>query len=474
MFQHGFTNFLANTDNFKHTQFHQYPEGTEYISCYVESRGGRFPATTFFGLQAYLREYLSTPFTIDDIDAAEDIIRGTNVDFDRQTWIELLDDHGGYMPVEIEAVPEGTPVSTHNVLMQIINTDPKYFWVPGFVETSLLRGIWYPTTVATLSWMLKKVFVDSLERTAGLGEMAEHYLCDFGARGVSSTESAALGGMAHLVNFDQSETVSGTVAARKYYNAVSPSASGVHMEHASISSWGPDAEEDQMRYMLDQGFPVVSLLTDTFDHEKFIKKIIGGTLKEKVQSYPGLVALRVDSGDTVQITSDTIEWLMDAFGYDINAKGFRVLPANIRLVQGDGLTLNTLPDVYREMERRGLSAENALCGMGGGLLQQVNRDTSNFGYKANAICVNGEWKDIAKRPTGTTMKHSKAGRLALEQDGNDFRTVLKSRANPADNVLRPVFRNGRILESISFDEVRANSNREVPAYYYESVLRGEA
>ncbi|EKT76263.1 nicotinate phosphoribosyltransferase, partial [Rhodococcus opacus M213] len=89
-----------------------------------------------------------------------------------------------------------------------------------------------------------------------------------------------------------------------------------------------------------------------------------------------------------------------AFGHEVNNKGFKVLPPYIRALQGDGLTIESLRQVYDELERRGLSAENALCGMGGGLLQQINRDTFNFGQKANAICINGEWKDIAKRPTG--------------------------------------------------------------------------
>ncbi|QHE72887.1 nicotinate phosphoribosyltransferase [Rhodococcus sp. WAY2] len=466
----GFTNLLTNTDNYKHTQFFQYPPGTEYVSSYIESRGGAFPATLFFGLQAFLREYLSKPFTVEDIDEAEAIIRGTNVEFNRQIWLDLLEDHGGYLPIEIEAVPEGTVVPTRNVMLQVINTDPKYFWVPSFFETALLRAVWYPTSVASLSWMLKKIIWNALERTSDNPDLAGHYLADFGARGVSSLESAALGGMAHLVNFDQSETVPATVAAKKYYDAATPAFSGVHMEHASISSWGPDGEAEQMRRMLDRKSPIVSLLTDTFNHENTVRNIVGVKLKEQVEEYPGLVGIRIDSGDVVQVTSDTVEWLMEAFGYEVNSKGFRVLPPYIRALQGDGLTIESLRQVYDELERRGLSAENALCGMGGGLLQQINRDTFNFGQKANAICIDGKWKDIAKRPTGNLMKHSKAGRLALCKVDGDFKTVPRGQVSPEENLLVPVFRDGRILRTLAWGEVLENSNREVPAYYYDEVL----
>ena len=54
-----------------------------------------------------------------------------------------------------EAVPEGTIVPVNNVLVQVCNTDPQCFWLTNYIETSLLRAVWYPTTVATLSLHIK-------------------------------------------------------------------------------------------------------------------------------------------------------------------------------------------------------------------------------------------------------------------------------------------------------------------------------
>jgi nicotinamide phosphoribosyltransferase len=36
-------------------------------------------------------------------------------------------------------------------LAQVVNTDPRMPWLATFIETALLRAIWYPTTVGTLS-----------------------------------------------------------------------------------------------------------------------------------------------------------------------------------------------------------------------------------------------------------------------------------------------------------------------------------
>jgi nicotinamide phosphoribosyltransferase len=108
-----------------------------------------------------------------------------------------------------------------------------------------------------------------------------------------------------------------------------------------------------------------------------------------------------------------------------------------------------------ELERRGLAADNAVFGMGGGLLQHWNRDTNNFGQKASAVCVNGEWREIAKTPTGAAFKVSKKGRLALKRENGSYVTVPKGSIPESENVLQPVFR---------------NSEMEVPESYYLDVV----
>lgn len=466
-------NIILNTDTYKHCHHSLYPKGTEYVSSYIESRGGIFPATMFVGLQAYIREHLLRPITLDHIDEAEAVTRAQGMPFSRENWLGILNDHGGYLPVEIEAVPEGTVLPTRNVLVQIINTDPKYAWVTSFFETALLRAVWYPTTIGTVSWMSKQIIREAFARTSDHPELLRLQLHDYGARGVSSQESAALGGLAHLVNFDQSDTVPGILAAMKYYNAVSPANSGPNSEHAGFTAWGRDHEVDALRNMLntyrDAGF--VLLLTDSYDHENAVKNILGKELKEEIQNFPGLVGARPDSGDPVQVTADTAEWLMDAFGYEVNSKGFKVLPPYLRVVQGDGVTFASLPQIYLELERRGMSAENAIFGMGGGLLQHYNRDSLNFGQKCNAVCVDGEWRDVAKQPTGATFKASKAGRLALTKRNGEFVTVRRDSISPEENLLQPVYRDGHLLTKWDFTELIARSEAEVPESYYYDVIK---
>lgn len=469
-----FHNIIINTDNYKHCHYQLYPKGTQYVSSYIEARDGDMPVTMFVGLQAFIREYLMHPITLEDIDEAEFTEREQGMHFDRDLWLGVLNDHGGFLPVEIEAVPEGTVLPIKNVLVQVINTDPKYWWATSFFETALLRAIWYPTTIGTISWMAKQQVIEAFARTSDNPHLVRHILHDYGARGVSSMESAALGGLAHLVNFSQSDTVPGILAAKKYYNAVAPSNSGPNSEHAGFTAWGRDHEADAMANMLDlyADNGVALLLTDSYDHENAVKNIIGVQLKEQIQNFPGLVGIRPDSGDVIQVTADTTEWLMESFGYSLNSKGFKILPDYIRVVQGDGVNRFSLPEVFVELERRGLAADNAVFGMGGGLLQHSNRDTMGFAMKASAVCVDGEWRDVAKAPSGDTMKHSKPGRLALQHVDGDYRTVRRDAIPAEENVLQPVFRNGQLLKKWDFSELIARSEQPVPEHYYSSAIEG--
>jgi len=245
-------NFLLRTDSYKFTHWKQYPPNTTAIYSYLESRGGMFPATVFFGLQYYLKAYVQGPvFTEQDIAQADEFCRqhfGRDL-FNRYGWTRLLQKHGGCLPVRIRAVPEGSVVSNLNVLATIENTDPDFPWLTNYLETLLLK-VWYPTTVATLSREIKKIIKGFLVRT-GDPALLPFKLHDFGYRGVSSEETAAIGGAAHLVNFMGTDTVAGIILLQDYYHTKSmPGFSIPASEHSTITAWGKEHELDAYRNML--------------------------------------------------------------------------------------------------------------------------------------------------------------------------------------------------------------------------------
>lgn len=164
--QHAIFNILLNTDSYKASHWLQYPPNTEYVFCYIESRGGLYDETVFFGLQMFLQEYLTKPITQDAIDEAELFWPAHGEPFNKEGWQYILEELDGYLPLDIRSVAEGTVVPVSNALVTIVNTDPKCFWLPSHVEPAILRGVWYPTTVATNSWTTRKVITQYMKRTS--------------------------------------------------------------------------------------------------------------------------------------------------------------------------------------------------------------------------------------------------------------------------------------------------------------------
>lgn len=456
-------NIILNTDSYKVSMFKQYPAGTTGVFSYIESRGGRYDRTVFFGLQAFIKEYLLEPITQTDIDVAEEILTAHGVPFNRSGWEYILNKHNGYLPIVIRAVPEGTVVPVKNVLATIENTDPECFWLTTWLETALLRAIWYPTTVATQSWTIKQVILDYLEKT-GDPSTIDFKLHDFGARGVSSMESAGIGGAAHLVNFMGSDTITGVLFARQYYNAGVAGFSIPAMEHSTVTSWGRENEVESYRNMVNQYAKpgaILAAVSDSYDIFNAASKLWGEELRQQVIDSGATVVIRPDSGDPVEVNAKLIQILGDKFGYTYNDKGYKVLN-NVRIIQGDGVNELTVRSILGNFLVHGWSADNIAFGMGGALLQQLDRDTQKFAMKCSAALINGEWIDVMKDPVTDSGKKSKAGRVTLWDNGvGEYQSTVNQPMNWTDRgfswqeSLVEVYRDGKLTKEYTFEEVRA-------------------
>ena len=454
-------NIILNTDSYKSSHYLQYPAKSEYVSSYIEARGGDVEASLFFGLQAFIKEYLLTPFTQNDIDEAKAILTAHGVPFNEEGWQYILDEYNGYLPLEISAVPEGMVIPLKNPLVQVVNTDPKVPWLTSYMETALLRAVWFPTTVATVSYDIKQIIKGYLEETSDNAEAELPFkLHDFGARGTSSEESAMLGGMAHLVNFQGTDTLSGIIGARKYYGADMAGFSIPASEHSTMTSWEREGESDAYAKMVEQfgqKGKLFAVVSDSYDIYNAVSNIWGRELKEKVKESGATLIIRPDSGEPREIVLEIMKRVYEAFGGYKNSKGYIVLDDSVRIIQGDGVDTEAIRDILEILKNEGFSADNIAFGMGGGLLQKPNRDTLRFAMKASAICVDGEWRDVYKDPITDVGKRSKKGRLALTEE---FETVRVEELGERESLLEVVFRNGELLREVCFDEVRENNTNK--------------
>lgn len=449
-------NIILDTDSYKLSHYKQYPAGTEQVFSYIESRGGLFESTLFFGLQKALIELNNNFPDWDDFNEAKTLASAHGVPFNEQGWHDLI--NLGYFPLEIRAVKEGRVINTQNVLVTVVNTDSRFYWLTSYLETSLLRAVWYPTTVATLSFECKKVINRYMQATCDSSEGLGFKLHDFGARGVSSEESAGIGGAAHLVSFLGTDTLSAIRCAQRYYDSGVCGFSIPATEHSTITSWGRENELDAYRNVLEQ-FPegLLACVSDSYDIFNAVNNMWGDKLKAQIENRQGTLVIRPDSGDPEDILPILLESIGERFGFTLNHKGYKVLNDKVRLIQGDGVNLSSIGRILEIMTAKGWSTENIAFGMGGGLLQQLNRDTQKFAMKNSAVKVNGQWRDVYKDPVTDHGKRSKKGILDL-QDGKTVRIdaddLLTERQN---SDLTVVYRDGKLLNTLTFQEIRDNS-----------------
>jgi nicotinamide phosphoribosyltransferase len=447
---------ITQTDSYKVTHWPQYPPGTEKVYSYLESRGGQFSETVFFGLQYYLKKYFKKPITKMDLLFAKQLYAshfGTEKLFNEAGWEHILYDHAGRMPIRIKAVPEGSVIPTHNVLMTIENTCPKCYWLTNWLESLLLK-VWYPTTVATASYSIKKVLLDAL-RLTGDPNLVDFKLHDFGYRGVSSEESAGIGGLAHLINFKGTDSIAPLIFAQEYYHANGAVGFSIPAsEHSTITSWGKESEAFAFKNML-QKYPtgMVSCVSDSYDIYNACENLWGGLLRQDVMKRDGVLIIRPDSGKPTEVVLNCLNILGEKFGYETNSKGYKVLCPKVRLIQGDGVNYWSIIDILNVMSSSGWSADNIAFGMGGALLQGWTRDTQKFAIKCSNITRNGVEIPVWKKPVTDSGKDSKRGRLALVKLDSEYRTVNESIVN-GDNILQKVFENGNLLIEENFETVR--------------------
>lgn len=449
-------NPILLTDSYKVSHWKQYPPKTTGVFSYFESRGGEYKEPIFFGLQYLIKRFFMRQVNSSNIVEAEDFFNdhfGRPDLFNKEGWQGIIDRHRGWLPLRIKAVKEGTRVPFHNALLTVENTDPECWWLTNYMET-ILSQVWYPMTVMTLSNDCKRTIFRNLVDN-GTPEEIDFKLHDFGYRGSTSDESAGIGGCAHLVNFKGTDTLAALRVARAYYGEKMAGFSIPAAEHSTITSWGRDHEVDAFRNMLTS-YPtgLVAVVSDSYDINAACDHLWGEILHDDVLNRDGRLVIRPDSGYPPDVVLKCVETLAQRFGFERNQKGYRVLNPKVRIIQGDGVSPEMISLVLAKLSMNGWSADNVAFGMGGKLLQDVNRDTCKCAFKCSAIEVDGAWRDVFKEPATDLSKRSKPGRLALIHEEGKWSTLRETEVGPHSNLLEVVYENGKIVRNQTLGEIR--------------------
>jgi len=460
------------TDSYKAGHFAQYPDAEEMVA-YGEFRhpykGMKDQRIIFYGIRHIVENYLNRKWTVEDVEAADLFYKTHNVmeteyPFPKELFMKFVNENDGYFPVRLEALPEGTVVYAHVPVYQI-TAKKEYSRLVTFLET-LLTQVWYPSTVATLSRHTKQLITECFEKSV---DEEFHFLIpsrlhDFGFRGCTSVEQSVIGGLAHLLNFEGSDTMSACYYGQFHLNNGKPIASSIPAtEHSVMTSW--ETELDAVINMAEKyGGGLFATVADSYDYDKFLHTVlpkIAPIVKEK----GGTHVIRPDSGDPVRCVRKGLEACAHYYGYTVNSKGYKVLN-NSAVIQGDGIGYETIKAILNDTINHGFSVQNVAFGMGSGLLHKLNRDTMSFATKLCHIrYADGTPRDVMKTPKTDAGKFSLPGRLQVYKvDGAS--TTYPSLAVWEDsiietNILKAVYDCGPIeVEWETFDEIRARLNKE--------------
>ena len=452
---------LFDTDSYKVSMPMQYPPGTEIVSSYITSRGGEYTDVMLAGVEFVVKTLKSTKITREDVMLAKSFWEAHGEPFYTEGWLKVVDEFDGVIPVTVRALDEGMVYPVQTPLMVIENA-PGFWWLTTWIETMALRAVWYMTTVATNSFEIKCMINKYLEKSGDVSGLP-FKLHDFGSRGVSSQESAMLGGLANLFNFMGTDTAIAILAANKLFGApLNQTAFSIPAaEHSTITSWTRGKESlayENMVKQFSKPGSIYSVVSDSYDIYNAVDVIWGEELRELVVSSGGTLVIRPDSGDPVVVLPRLLHSLSKKFGYTINDKGYIVLN-NVRLFWGDGIDYNTIKSIYRiAVDTMRFSADNLTFGMGGNLLQNLNRDTQRFAMKASAALINGDWVDVYKDPITDSDKKSMKGRFSVVFRNGNYVTVPYDETLGDLDLLKVRYQNGEVFNSPDFATIRARAH----------------
>ena len=464
-------NSLDLSDSYKDGHNSMMPPGVTESGLYYEARGGEFEYSSLFGLQYNLIAHLEGEFVTQEMldEQVNEVIpqhMSPTFPYNVRMWQHIIDKYAGRLPIEIRAVEEGLPIPTRNALFTVHNLGGEITnALPGWLE-GLLEHAWFGSGVFTKSRSVKQIIHEFLVETADPNEAGEYpsleyQLHDFGFRGVSSVESASIGAAAHLCNFRGTDTKIGMSLLNQFYKA--PRAVGRSVpasEHSVMTIRGRGGESAVVKQILDK-FPgmVVSIVGDSYDIFNFTDKIIGEEHHAAIQSrVGGKVVVRPDSGTPSVIVPRLLESLGTCFGYSVNSKGYKVLAPTVGIIWGDGMDLFSIRALFKAVKEAGWSAENLVVGMGGGLLQKINRDSQKVAIKMSYAIIDGKLVEVYKDPITDPGKTSKRGKLGVVNLNGAYRTVQDVQGNgvPFD-ILQRTFYMGDVTRVMSYDKICANA-----------------
>lgn len=493
-------NPLLLIDFYKATHKEQYPAGLTKMVSYYTPRMSRLKDTNkviLFGLQAFIKEYLIEGFnnyffnrTEEEVVAEYDRVLKATLGEGAYESQKIRELHRlGYLPIQISAVPEGTRTAIGVPQVEITNTHPDFVWLVNTIETMLSCTLWHTQISAEVGYRYRQIVNKYYNLSCDNSIPISSLLGDFSMRGQHSVESAIKSSAGWLLSFRNTATVPAILWLEDNYDCDCTKEivglGAISTEHSVMcSNFAIDGcEITHIKRLLTDIYPHknFSMVSDSYDYWNLVDNILPQCKKE-IMAHDGCISIRGDSGDPVEVITETVFRLWDLFGGTINSKGYKVLDPHIKAIYGDSITPQKCEAIYQILTVNGFAINNVTLGVGSFsmmCLEENNaqeyfentkvrfspytRDTFGIAVKATyAEDADGNPIMIFKQPKELSWKTSQKGCCIVAKGGESYtdeHTYAES-SNVKDNLLQIVFSNGSLIKDYSLSEIRETLHKE--------------
>lgn len=538
-------------DYYKMCHLSMLPKGmTKSVSYFTprKSRVNAWPKVVNFGTQAFCKTWLIDFFNENFFNRPEEEVVTEYEKYAHYTMCDAVDSEPirklhqlGYLPIEIYALPEGTLVPMHCPFFAITNTHPDFAWLGQALESLISAELWYPMVCATVGHSYREIVDRYYAKTCEDNMPRRRALGNFDFRGDDGVYAALAAAGGWLLSFVNTATVPAIPYMEQNYNcdctkeevgfgAVSTEhfvmcsnsafdmaamakrekETGIPYEYRDID---PRCECVFIKRALTELYPTTSfsLVADSYDYWNVVDSILP-TLKDEILAHKGCMLVRGDSGDCVEVVTQTVFRLWDIFGGTVNSKGYKVLDSHVKALYGDSITIQRAEKIYKILDEAGFAACNVSLGVGSfsmhcieesdiidvrrvkvgndqwfdladneqamaNVLKPHTRDTFSSAIKACYAEFTDEEGNVEKMPIykdpktdrtagGGNFKKSQKGCCAVFKTGEGNGEISYEdchtwdEVNNGSNLLVPIFRNGRMVKEETLSEIRQRLNND--------------
>ncbi len=479
------TNPMLLIDFYKAVHAEMLPKGiTKSVSYFTPrmSRVKRWNEVVMFGLQGFVKTYLVDYFNeeffnkpFDEVMAGYQRIMDATLGAEAYKIEKVEKLHKlGYLPIEIFSLPEGTLVPMKVPMFGITNTHPDFAWLPQSLESLISAESWHSMLAATVGHTYREIInryydltcEDTIPRARALGA--------FDFRGEECTESAVKAGAGWCLSFLNTATVPTIPYLEQNYFCdctKEPVAFGSPSTEHSVmcSNFAVDGDEiTLLRRLLTEIYPNTSFsaVLDSYDYWNIIENVLP-QLKKEILEHNGCMLMRGDSGDCVEVVTETVFKLWDIFGGTVNSKGYKVLDPHVKAIYGDSITVQRCEQIYEILTEKGFACSNVALGVGSfsfqcieedGILKPFTRDTFSSCIKATYCEIDGKPYPIFKNPKEGGFKKSQKGCCVVYREDGVLKYKDEYNWNEAvadeRNLLTTVFKDGVLVKEQTLQEIR--------------------